>query len=75
MNLEIRIQQMMLTYRQRMIREINQLIMGPLRQHPLIHLLPRRIHWSVNLKRDPRARYGAHANPHEIASHVGHAAG
>eukprot|EP00966_Prymnesium_polylepis_P256816 5932334-Prymnesium_polylepis.1 len=39
---------------------------------PLVHLLPRRVHWSVNVRADTRVRYNS-SNPFEIARRVGHA--
>ena len=37
----------------------------------LVNLLPRRMHWSVNVRSDTRQRYRS-ANPYEIAKRVGH---
>ena len=39
---------------------------------PLLNLLPRQVHWSVNMHADTREKYSS-ANPFEIARHVGHA--
>ena len=42
--------------------------------NPLVNLLPRRLHWSVNLRNDTRARYKS-IDHQQIARHFLHSSG